>query len=95
MQSLIAWFVHRPLLVNLAMLLVFVLGWLSLAVVTAALVWRLGAGPGWAIAAGSLVMIYLDSYAHEPGHPQGLIAIATVVACLALLSRSLARGWPR
>ncbi len=31
MQSVIAWFVHRPLLVNLSMVLVFALGWMTIA----------------------------------------------------------------
>jgi len=52
--------------------------WLLLCTVSAVLVYKLTARALWAIVAFALTFVFTGSFVNEPGHPQGLIAIATI-----------------
>ncbi|MEH6582671.1 MAG: hypothetical protein V7754_12100 [Halioglobus sp.] len=65
--------------------------WLLLCAVSSGLVYRLCASLIWSAISFALVFIFTGSIVNEPGHPQGLIAVATVLIPLVACSLSVER----
>ena len=72
---------------------VTLLVWLSLAGVSGCLVARLGGSRVWALAASVLAFLYTGSIVNEPGHPQGLIALAALLIPLVACESAGASSW--
>lgn len=92
----LAWvqFVHGVLGVPItheAVRFLTLLQWLAVALASGALVRSLTGSAAWGCAALLLSFVYLQSIVNEPGHPQALIALATLMVPLCVGQRE--RGW--
>ena len=61
--------------------------------VSGCLVARLGGSRVWALAASVLAFLYTGSIVNEPGHPQGLIALAALLIPLVACVSADASSW--
>jgi len=57
--------------------------WMFLCTVSGLLMYKLSRSPLWSIATFSLVFIFTKSIVNEPGHPQALVAIGSILVPLA------------